>query len=326
MNLINRGDFSDILTKISQRGIPYFLSKLNIQSKKRTLSTFNVPDLAGSNWWMIPEVKLRENRKISGNEQTTFDAYLAENYFREDRQYRLLSVGCGLGNREIRMAGNNPSVDIRGVDLAGNLIGKANKRVQEKGLTNIRFEQADFYTYPLEKDSFDAVLFHSGLHHFRNMEQIVVKVREALRPDGILILNEYAGKNRLQFSKPQLAEMNRLLRIIPPEYRTRFLTNRLKKKIYAPGLLRMIVSDPSEAVESEQIREAVHRHFNVLEEKHTGGDLLMMVLKDIAHHFTNPDDAKSKQILDKLFQEEDNYLEKIENPDFIFGIYRKIQE
>lgn len=325
MNLINRGDFSDISTKISQRGIAYFLSKLNVQSKKRTLSTFNDPALSGSDWWIIPEVKRRENRKISGDEHTTFDVYLTENYFTEDRPYRLLSVGCGLGNRELRMAANNPSVEILGVDLAGNLIREANAKVQEKGLSNIRFEQADFYTYPLEKDSFDAVLFYSGLHHFRNMEQIVVKVRESLRPDGILILNEYAGKNRLQFSKPQLAEMNRLLRIIPPEYRTRFVTNRLKKKVYAPGLLRMIVSDPSEAVESEQIREAVHRHFTILEETHTGGDLLMMVLKDIAHHFIHPDDAMSQQVLEKLVQEEDRYLEKSENPDFIFGVYRKFQ-
>jgi len=117
--------------------------------------------------------------------------------------------------------------------------------------------------------------------------------------------------------------MNRLLETIPVKYRKRYLTNWLKKKIYAPGLLRMIISDPSEAVESETIRPVIHKNFKIIEERKIGGDLLMMVLKDIAHHFTNNEDPEGKKILKKLFQEEDRYLKETENADFIFGIYQK---
>jgi hypothetical protein len=84
----------------------------------------------------------------------------------------------------------------------------------------------------------------------------------------------------------------------------------------------MLISDPSEAVESESIIPVIHSWFEVLEEKRIGGDLLMMVLKDIAHHFITGD-LEAKEILKRLFEEEENYLMNVKNPDFIFGVYRK---
>jgi hypothetical protein len=152
---------------------------------------------------------------------------------------------------------------------------------------------------------------------------IAQRISKALKPNGYLVLNEYVGKNRLQFSKEQVRKMNRLLAVIPDQYRTRYLTNQLKKKVYAPGLLRMIISDPSEAVESETIRPNIHNYFSVLEERKIGGDLLMMVLKDISHHFVGEIDSSRKQVLEQLFQEEDRYLKETENADFIFGVYQK---
>lgn len=84
----------------------------------------------------------------------------------------------------------------------------------------------------------------------------------------------------------------------------------------------MLISDPSEAVESESIIPVIHSWFEVLEEKRIGGDLLMMVLKDIAHHFIS-EDAKAKPVLERLFEEEDKYLIHAATPNFIFGVYRK---
>ncbi|MFV0592318.1 MAG: class I SAM-dependent methyltransferase [Draconibacterium sp.] len=322
MNLINRGDFLELLTKSKQRGANFFLSKLTFNSKKRTQSTFNVQKTEGSNWWIIPEVKQRENKKISGDKNKTFDQYLTENYFEGEKALRLLSIGCGVGNREIKFAESNMFEEVVGIDLSMDLIEDARKKVAEKKLNNIVFEQADFYNYKLKRNYFDVVLFHSSLHHFKQIDKIAERVKESLKDNGILVLNEYAGKNRLQFSKHQLLQMNTLLNTIPTQYRKRYLTERLKKRVYSPGLLRMIISDPSEAIESETIRPIVHKHFDIIEEKKTGGDLLMMVLKDIAHHFVNPKDKLSREILFTLFAEEDKYLQNIKCADFIFGIYK----
>jgi 2-polyprenyl-3-methyl-5-hydroxy-6-metoxy-1,4-benzoquinol methylase len=325
MNLINKGDFLESYSKVKQRGINYFFSKINPNPQKRTQSTFSLTGTTGSNWWIITDVKLRENEKLSGDTQKTFDTYLAENYFQDRIDLKLLSIACGVGNREIKMAESGLFKEILGIDLSGESIKEATRKAKEKKLDNIRFEQADFYLFDLNQNHYDVILFYSALHHFKHIEQIAQRVSHALKTDGYLVLNEYVGKNRLQFSKDQVLKMNQLLEKIPSEYRTRYMTNWLKKKIYVPGLLRMIISDPSEAVESETIRPIIHKNFKIVEEKKIGGDLLMMVLKDIAHHFTNNDDSKSRQILSDLFQEEDKYLEKVENADFIFGIYQKMK-
>lgn len=323
MNLINKGDFLEAFTKAKQRGVNYLLSKVNPNPRKRTQSTFSLTGAEGSNWWIIPEVKQRENERISGDPQKTFDIYLTENYFQNKSELKLLSVACGVGNREIRLAESGCFKEVLGIDMSVESIKEANRKAEEKELKNLLFEQADFYTFELKQNYYDVILFYSSLHHFKNIEQIAQRVGIGLKNDGYVILNEYVGKNRLQFSKEQIQEMNRLLKTIPVKYRKRYLTDSLKRKVYAPGLLRMIISDPSEAVESETIGPIIHKTFKIIEEKKIGGDLLMMVLKNVAHHFTNKDDQEGKQILKELFQEEDKYLEKIENADFIFGIYQK---
>ena len=323
MNLINKGDILESYTKAKQRGINYFFSKVNINPRKRTQSTFNPTKSDGSNWWIIPAVKHRENEKLAGDTQKTFDIYLAENYLVNKHDLKLLSVACGVGNREISMAEGGQFKEVLGIDLSGESINEANQKVKDKQLNNIRFEQSDFYSFDIKENYYDVILFYSSLHHFKNIDLIAQRISKSLKSNGYLVLNEYVGKNRLQFPKEQVLEMNRLLHTIPKEYRIRYLTSQLKNKVYAPGLLRMIISDPSEAVESLTIRPNIHEYFSVLEEKKIGGDLLMMVLKDISHHFTKNDDLESKKILNRLFEEEDKYLDETENADFIFGVYQK---
>ena len=83
----------------------------------------------------------------------------------------------------------------------------------------------------------------------------------------------------------------------------------------------MILADPSECVESENILPAVHKNFITLEEKGIGGNLLMFLFKDIAHHFIS-EKPEIKHMVDQVFEKEDDYL-KTEKSDFVFGVYQK---
>ena len=122
MNLINQGDFLEAFTKVRQRGLNYFLRKMNLNSRKRTQSTFNPVEADGSNWWIIPEVIQRENEKLTGDSQKTFDIYLSEIYFQEKTGLKLLSVACGVGDREIRLAEDKHFSEVLGIDLSRELI------------------------------------------------------------------------------------------------------------------------------------------------------------------------------------------------------------
>jgi hypothetical protein len=95
--------------------------------------------------------------------------------------------------------------------------------------------------------------------------------------------------------------VNEALKAIPAKYKKRFQSNRIKSNFYGSGLLRMIIADPSECVDSSSIIPAIHSHFEAVYERAYGGNILMNVLKDIAHHFTNPT-TKAEEVLKQLFQ------------------------
>jgi hypothetical protein len=148
------------------------------------------------------------------------------------------------------------------------------------------------------------------------------KVLPLLKHEGYLVIFEYVGPNRLQWTTRQLDWANKLLKEIPDKYKTRFNSTTIKKRIYRPGLLRMFLVDPSEAVESQEILPVLHKYFKPLEERKVGWDVLHLLLKDISHNFLS-DNNETKSLLTYIFEQEDNYLSETGRSDAIFGIYKK---
>ncbi|QDO92507.1 class I SAM-dependent methyltransferase [Formosa sediminum] len=321
--LVTIDDITDVLHKFKQRGFSFILSKLNIIGIIRTEKTFNQLNYKSADWWIIPKVKERWNILISGNKNTDYKDYLINNYLQNKKNLKLISLGSGSSHHEIELAKHSNFDEIICIDIAENRILEAKSKANKLMLKNIKFVCADFNNYNIPKEYFDIVFFHASLHHFDNIDNCVANtIKKSLKPGGLLVINEYVGATRLQFSKQQIIKINEALNIIPKEYRTRYKSNLLKKKFHGPGIIRMILADPSECVDSVSILPAIHSNFHTIIEKPYGGNILMNVLKDISHHFINLD-SDNNQILEKLFSLEDEYLKN--NPsDFIFGIYQKI--
>lgn len=321
MRLITRDDLSETIAKINQRGSAYILSKFTSDALARTQSTFDDVHLQAANWWIIPAVRARWNEKITGRADVPYEPYVVDKYLKDKHDLRMLSLGSGVCSHEMAFARHPQFGLIECVDITPGLLGKAEAQAREEGLRNMRFEVRDVNAMPWPEAAYDIVFFHAALHHFRDVPAVVAGVHRALRPGGLLIFNDYVGPNRLQWTQTQLDAANKLLRQLPAACRQRFMSRRFKTQVSGPGWLRMLISDPSEAVESEAIRPAVHRHFRVLEEKAIGGNVLTLVLKDIAHHFLR-DDAMTQKLLRELFAAEDRFLEQ-EPSDLLFGVYQK---
>ncbi|MGE0078111.1 MAG: class I SAM-dependent methyltransferase [Bacteroidales bacterium] len=320
MKLLTFEDTRDIYVKAIQRGSKFIFSKLSLSGKKRTQASFNNTKIDNSNWWIIPLVKERWNYLITGDSHLSYEEYISKKY--ENRKgLKLISIGSGVCSHELYFAKLNPSWEITCLDFSGELLQLAQKHAQNEGIGNIKFIETDIYEHTLPNNYYDIVLFHSSLHHFRNMNAFICKVSQAMADNGLLIINEYVGVNRIQYRKNQLAEINKCLLLIDKEYRKIFKTNLYKNRYYGSGIFRMIISDPSECVESENILPSIKHHFNTVEEKGYGGNLLMAVLKDISHHFIEINDKK-KKCLNNIFAYEDEYL-KQNKSDFILGIYQK---
>ena len=324
VSLVTRDDFTETLSKIKQRGFAFVLSKLSLSKQNRTKSSFNEIDFEAANWWSIPEVKNRLAEKATGDRNLSYEDYVVENHLKGREGLRLLSLGCGIGSHELRFARHQTVFsEVVGVDISDKLVSQANKVAEQEGLTNLSYKVGDVNRLIIAPNTFDVVLFHASLHHFSPIEKLLGEtVFSLLKPDGLLVINEYVGPSRLQLTKAQVAEVNTILKdSIPPKYRVRLATKRIKQRVSGPGRLRMILSDPSEAVDSASIMPAIARYYQPVEEKMLGGNILSPLLKDIAHHFQS-DDVEAMALLKKLFALEDKFLES--NPsDLIFGVYRK---
>ncbi len=321
--IITIDDIIDLLHKLKQRGLGFVLSKFNLSNVERTKKTFSQSDYKSADWWIIPKIKQRWNKLITGNAELNYEKYLVDNFLKGKDNLKLISLGSGTCSHEIELAKHSLFSEIICVDLSQKRLEEAENIAKQLNLKNIKFVNANVYNYYLEKEYFDIVFFHQSLHHFANMTFFIEsKIYKCIKENGLLVINEYVGANRLQFSKFQKKKINEALKIIPKKYRFRYKSNLLKNKFYGSGVVRMIIADPSECVESESILPTIHSTFDTVIEKPYGGNILMSTLKDISHNFVEIDTEKDK-ILEELFLFEDEYL--IDNSsDFIFGIYRKL--
>ncbi len=320
MRVVTIEDVRDVYVKIYQRGFQFIISKLTLSDHKRTKSSFNTIHIGSSNWWIIPLVKQRWNFLITGNSNIAYEDYISKKY-NNGQVAKMISIGSGICSHELKLAKLNPNWDITCLDFSEKLLKSAEEQAKKDGLTNIHFLLKNIYNHELPVHHFDVVLFHSSLHHFKNLTGFIGKVHKSMATHGKLIINEYVGPNRLQYNKAQIKAINGCLGLIDKPYKQIYKTNLYKERYYGSGVLRMIISDPSECIESEDILPTIYTCFNILEEKGYGGNLLMPALKDISHHFVHLD-KRNKKCLEDIFDDEDEYL-KQNKSDFIFGIYEK---
>jgi len=320
MRLVTSDDIIDVLAKGKQRGLRFLISKLTLNKLNRTKSAFDKSSISHSNWWIIPEVKERWNKLITGNLKVTYETFMMNGYLKNKKNLRLLSIGSGSCSHELELASYPNFEKIVCVDIADNRLKEAEKIAHSKGLQNISFICANALEYSFESN-FDIVFFHSSLHHFNHISNLIPhKIIPLLKSDGHLIINEYVGPTRIQHPKHQVQAINRGLKLIPTKFRKRFKTGWIKRRYHGSGLIRMILADPSECIDSAIILPTIHTHFKTIDERPYGGNILMHVLKDISHHFLDMD-SERKYILSSLFDFEDEYLQN-QPSDFVFGIYQ----
>lgn len=318
---ISPGDFIDLYYKFKNKGLQFLVNRLRFSTTSRAISKWNEAE-SDTNFWIIPEVLNRWNEKMTGNPDLGYEKYFCQKYLQQKNELHLLSVGCGNGSRERNFATFPCFKTIEGIDFAEAQIIEARQRAEKENLNNIIYHTGDFIHFSFLQKKYDVILFNSSLHHFNHIEQLLTeKVIPLLKPYGYLIIFEYVGPDRLQWRNEQLEAANGLLNELPVKYKRRYNSSSIKRKIYRPGWIRMLINDPSEAVASTSILPAIHRHFRIIEEKKVGWDLTHILFKDIAQNFVN-EDKETKELINYIFRKEDEYLNQTGYSDAVFGIYQ----
>jgi SAM-dependent methyltransferase len=306
------------------RGTAYsILSRLRLAPKATTRARWDRQYEQTSGWSSIGRILANNNLIATGDPHKEYDEYIANKYLVHHKHLVGLSVGCGRGSQEMRWAQLCHFDTLLGVDISPVSIDDASREARHKNLSCLHFECLDVTKMELPKDHFDVVFAHAALHHFRPIEAVVANIHGCLKSGGIFVIDDYVGPSRFQWTDAQLREINALLSEIPTNYRQLTPSHIVKIKVHRPGILRMLLVDPSEAADSEKIMPAVRQMFKPVEVALRGGTILNPLFHAIGRNFQN-DDSIAAAIVDRCIAKERSLIEAGTLPsDFIQGVFRK---
>jgi ubiquinone/menaquinone biosynthesis C-methylase UbiE len=117
-------------------------------------------------------------------------------------------LGCGHGASVILMAQAFPKSTFVGIDYHESSIIVARERANQAGVADrVRFEVATARALVNRKEKFDLICFMDSLHDMGDPLEAVSASREAMAPDGALMLVEPFAKDRSEENVGPVARM-----------------------------------------------------------------------------------------------------------------------
>ncbi|MFO1020618.1 MAG: class I SAM-dependent methyltransferase [Planctomycetales bacterium] len=239
---------------------------------------------------------------------------------------KCLSICCGFGEIERRLARMKVAARIVGTDIAPGAVAEAEKRGLAEGFTNLEYFVADLNQTSLPLEEYDLIWANGALHHIEHLERVIPMLWGALKPGGILISNEYVGPNYYQAGPRQQEIINAVRHLIPDDLRsvkasseTPPWTNRTLQRL---GILpeaeadtmvygkiwemrtkeEWINSDPSEGVNASQIIPVLRRTFAEMDVRHFNGSILMHALDHQFYNTFDNSNPRHQKLLEMLVQ------------------------
>ena len=320
-NFINYNDLKAFLKLVYCRdlnGVRRILCTDNETKVKKAWKHVQNPPVS---WYNIPAVRTRWNVMITGNPAIEYQEYITQKYLADRQSLKALSLACGNGHRELIWVKNKKFERIDAYDLSEDRIAYARKSAYEAGYGDIiHYNVNNVYSLPLKNEYYDVVLAEQSLHHFTPLQGIMERINSFLKPGGLLIVNEFVGPTRFQWTDKQLEVTNVLLSILPSKYKILWDSRQIKENVCRPSRLSMVIRDPSEAVESSNIVPLLHNTFDIVEMKGYGGTILHLLLSGIAYNFLT-DESEASHLLSLCCEIEDLLIKNGEiQDDFIVAV------
>jgi len=102
---------------------------------------------------------------------------------------KVLDLGCGDGTTALLAA--RRGADVLGVDIARNLVEAGNRRAQEHGLTNLRFQEGDACNLSGLADMFDLVVSIFGAMFAPKPFDVAKEMVRVTRPRGRIVMGNW---------------------------------------------------------------------------------------------------------------------------------------
>ena len=224
-----------------------------------------------SSWMAHPAIRDYINELVSGDKSRwPFDWFQAT--YANRRFPHGLSVGCGTGalERDVLKRGICDSMDAFDGSPASLEIARSEAAAAGLG-GRVRYYHADFNHTTLPRRAYDIVFFHQSLHHVSRLERLLRQVLAALKPGGLVYLDEYVGPSRTWWNEQRVAPYRAIYQLLPPVMR------------YFPEFPMPIqYDDPSEAIRSGEILSRLRIGYRIRHHRGYGGNVIAMIYPDIA--------------------------------------------
>ena len=102
----------------------------------------------------------------------------------------VLEVGCGVGAQTVTLAERSPDARFTSIDISPNSLAEARRRVEQAGLTNVEFREADIFALPFHDESFDHVFVCFVLEHLARPLEALEILKTMLKPGGTITIIE----------------------------------------------------------------------------------------------------------------------------------------
>jgi len=246
-------------------------------------------------WGAQHLVRRAINRRITGDPNLWPIEWFARKY--APAPFELgLSAGCGEGALERDLVSKNVCRLVEGIDFSREALKRAEVQAEEAGVSaRIRYRVGNLDALALPAETYDIVFFHGSLHHVREIENVLSTVQDALKPGGLVFLDEYLGPSRLEWSDSVWRFAKAAFESLDAD-----LKNRPNLMVPLP------LDDPSESVRSSRIAPELARRFEILEDRPYGGNILWFMFPCLDMKMLRKDRSGA---LSKLIALEDHLLE-----------------
>ena len=113
----------------------------------------------------------------------------------------------------------------------------------------------------LPEKTFDLVVAQTCLHHILFLEHVAEQIWHSLKDNSYLWIHDFIGETQFQYDPKRVSIANKILRVLPEEFKKNRITGQLAEEIKRPEPGRL--SSPFESIRSSEILPVFQRWFTI---------------------------------------------------------------
>ena len=168
-----------------------------------------------------------------------------------------VAIGAGTGQNERALVGAGLVEHFDLYEVSADRIATARQQAAEAGMSEHFSEYLEDALLSDKIEEYDLVYWQMSLHHMFDVDHAIAWSVRALKPGGLLVINDYIGPTRLQWTKTEISTVRKFLeenrpviQIDPRRVRGGSRFRRFKQ----------FLRDPSESPQSDKIPLSYKRH------------------------------------------------------------------